>query len=148
MAKDDRMAAYLKVVQQLMANFDTFVIQQVPRDQNAEADALANLGSALDPSHFLTIPIIHVMAPTINETSDEPDTMKHDKVLAVPGEQGSDESWIKHFMEWMEQGILPEDKAAAKRLKVQALSFEINGPYLFKRSVSGLKLRCLDPVEA
>ena len=130
------MTAYLKVVQRLTTNFDTFVIQQVPRDQNTEADALANLGSTLDPSHFPTIPIIHVTTPAITKTSDEPHTTKHDEVLAVPGAQGAEESWIKPFKEWMERGILPTDKAVAKRLKVQALSFEINGPYLFKQSVS------------
>ena len=48
-AKDDGMIAYLEVAKDLVTKFDKFDIQQVPREQNTQADALANLGSALDP---------------------------------------------------------------------------------------------------
>ncbi|CAL2254006.1 unnamed protein product [Prunus armeniaca] len=48
MAKHPRMILYLDKVQELLNAFPTFTIQQVPRAENAYADALASLGSALD----------------------------------------------------------------------------------------------------
>ncbi|CAL8117997.1 unnamed protein product [Prunus armeniaca] len=48
MAKHPRMILYLDKVQELLKAFPTFTIQQVPRAENAHADALASLGSALD----------------------------------------------------------------------------------------------------
>ncbi|CAL2268663.1 unnamed protein product [Prunus armeniaca] len=48
MAKHPRMILYLDKVQELLKAFPTFTIQQVPRAENAYADALVSLGSALD----------------------------------------------------------------------------------------------------
>uniref|UniRef100_A0A803N973 RNase H type-1 domain-containing protein n=1 Tax=Chenopodium quinoa TaxID=63459 RepID=A0A803N973_CHEQI len=43
-AKDARMVAYLEVTKKLIKEFKEFKIDQVPRNLNTEADALANLG--------------------------------------------------------------------------------------------------------
>ena len=47
-AKDSRMTAYLKVAKEKSDRFEKFSIEQIPRDQNTQADALANLGSAFN----------------------------------------------------------------------------------------------------
>ena len=57
-AKDSKMTAYLDVVKKLVKEFDKCKIEQVPRDQNSQADALANLGSAINPTKLQNIPII------------------------------------------------------------------------------------------
>ena len=56
-ARNDRMDAYLKLVQGLAAEFKFFEIIKVPRGENVCADALAALGSKLRDQVKRTIPI-------------------------------------------------------------------------------------------
>ncbi|KAI5354380.1 hypothetical protein L3X38_007275 [Prunus dulcis] len=67
MAKHPRMILYLDKVQELLKAFPTFTIQQVPRAENAHADALASLGSALDTQFRRSIPVEHLDRPSIEE---------------------------------------------------------------------------------
>ena len=45
-SKDDSMIQYLAVAQRLINKFKSCKFAQIPRDQNSQADALANLGFA------------------------------------------------------------------------------------------------------
>jgi ribonuclease HI len=64
-AKDSKMVAYLGLVQSLLSKFDSFFIEQVPRDQNTQADALARLGSNFDALTLTKVPIVHLLEPAI-----------------------------------------------------------------------------------
>ncbi|XP_074304266.1 uncharacterized protein LOC141638980 [Silene latifolia] len=66
-ARDPKMIAYLEVAKELKLRFASFHIQQIPRDQNVEADALATLGAAFTPGVVGTLPFIHVMKPAIRQ---------------------------------------------------------------------------------
>ncbi|KAJ9545671.1 hypothetical protein OSB04_025378, partial [Centaurea solstitialis] len=66
-AKDSKMILYLKIAKDKIARFDKFSIEQIPRDLNMQADALANLGSAFNEPTLESVPIIHLMSPTIEE---------------------------------------------------------------------------------
>ena len=46
--KDSKMMAYLKLANERSKQFEKFTIEKIPRDQNTQADALANLGSAFN----------------------------------------------------------------------------------------------------
>ena len=46
--KDDRMKKYLGIVERLVDKFENFEIKQISREDNQQADALANLGSTLE----------------------------------------------------------------------------------------------------
>ncbi|XP_074290291.1 uncharacterized protein LOC141617020 [Silene latifolia] len=63
--RDPKMVAYLEVAKELKLHFASFHIQQIPRDQNVEADALATLGEAFTSGVMGSIPLIHVMKPAI-----------------------------------------------------------------------------------
>ena len=65
-ARDQRMSAYLIKAKQIQSTFDKFSIEQIPRSENARADALANLGSTTT-SGSKSIPVVHLMSPTIQE---------------------------------------------------------------------------------
>ena len=43
-------------------------------DENTETDALANLGSALRIPPDTMIPIVHIMIPTVNDSTKLPNT--------------------------------------------------------------------------
>ncbi|XP_074315697.1 uncharacterized protein LOC141651905 [Silene latifolia] len=70
-ARDSRMMAYLDVGKELTLRFATFSIKQIPRDQNAEADALATLGTTFNAGTISTIPIVHVLEPAILKPEQE-----------------------------------------------------------------------------
>ncbi|KAJ9542559.1 hypothetical protein OSB04_029065 [Centaurea solstitialis] len=69
-AKDSKMMSYLKAVKDRIAQLEYFLIEQIPRDLNMQADTLANLGSAFHDPSMENIPILHLMTPTI-ETKEE-----------------------------------------------------------------------------
>ncbi|XP_018453822.2 uncharacterized protein LOC108824963 [Raphanus sativus] len=48
-SRDERMEAYLKLVQNLSQDFDFFALTRIPRSENTQADALAALASSSDP---------------------------------------------------------------------------------------------------
>ncbi|KAJ9543906.1 hypothetical protein OSB04_023613 [Centaurea solstitialis] len=64
-AKDSKMMSYLKAVKDRIARFEHFLIEQIPRDLNMQADTLANLGSAFHDPSMENIPILHLTTPTI-----------------------------------------------------------------------------------
>nr|XP_043630055.1 uncharacterized protein Mb2253c-like [Erigeron canadensis] len=68
-AKGEKLMQYLDIVKKLAENFDLFDIEQVPREENVEADALANLGSTTKISFETSIPIVHVLYPAIDKDS-------------------------------------------------------------------------------
>ncbi|XP_048626906.1 uncharacterized protein LOC125594968 [Brassica napus] len=52
-AKDDNMIQYLAVVQCLLKKLKSYKLSQIPREQNSQADALANLGSSLETNSLM-----------------------------------------------------------------------------------------------
>ncbi|XP_076908893.1 uncharacterized protein LOC143565948 [Bidens hawaiensis] len=65
--KGEKLIKYLDIVKDLLGSFDYFNITQVPREENARAEALANLASALKLPENIKIPIIHVLSLAIEE---------------------------------------------------------------------------------
>ncbi|XP_076896858.1 uncharacterized protein LOC143549986 [Bidens hawaiensis] len=64
--KGEILAIYLQIVKELAKEFKILNIEHVPRENNAEADALANLGSTLKILAYSKIPIIHILHLTID----------------------------------------------------------------------------------
>ena len=54
-AKDDIMIQYLAVAHRLIKKFMSCKLTQIPREQNSQTDALANLGSALETNNQMSI---------------------------------------------------------------------------------------------
>ena len=61
--KGEKLAEYLEIVKKLAGYFKNFTLEQVPREENAEADALANLGSTVRIPEGTQIPILHILYP-------------------------------------------------------------------------------------
>ncbi|XP_074305439.1 uncharacterized protein LOC141640606 [Silene latifolia] len=70
-ARDPKIVAYLEVAKEIKLHFTSFHIQQIPMDQNVEADALATLGAAFTLGAVGTIPFIHVMKPAIRQNEQQ-----------------------------------------------------------------------------
>ena len=64
-AKHPRMAQYLEKVRKQLEAFQTYTLTQVPRADNAHANALASLSSAFDHQLKRSIPVEYLDKPSI-----------------------------------------------------------------------------------
>ncbi|KAJ9544403.1 LOW QUALITY PROTEIN: hypothetical protein OSB04_024110 [Centaurea solstitialis] len=126
-AKDSKMISYLKIAKDKIARFDKFSIEQIPRDLNMQADALANLGSAFNEPTLESVPIIHLMSPTIEE--------------AQMIEENHD--WSNDIWNYLKNDQLPEDKLEARKVRLKSSRYTIFDDQLYRRSTTGLILRCV-----
>ncbi|KAH7847646.1 hypothetical protein Vadar_028491 [Vaccinium darrowii] len=70
-ARDDRMTKYVHSVKELMRDFSNMKIEQIARDGNSHADALAGLVAACDKGEGRTITIGTIEIPMIEDTEAE-----------------------------------------------------------------------------
>ncbi|KAJ9556882.1 hypothetical protein OSB04_011496 [Centaurea solstitialis] len=129
-AKDSKMMSYLKVVKERIAQFDHFSIEQIPRDQNTQVDALANLGSAFSDPFLESIPILHLTTPAI-EMKEE--VQMNEEIY----------NWSLDIWNYLKHDNLPEDKMEARKTRSKASRYTIFEDQLYRRSTSGLLLRCV-----
>ncbi|KAL5583444.1 hypothetical protein UlMin_015886 [Ulmus minor] len=119
------------VVNQINGKFN---IDQIPRDENSHADALANLGSAVEVTKSQTIPIIYLKWPVI---------WKQDQEAAC--EIDIETTWMTPIFDYLQNDILPNDKDTARKIKATSARFTIIQGNLFRRSFSGPYLTCIKP---
>ena len=61
------MAAYLSKVKEYLDQFKKYTIEKIPKEQNANADALAKLASTRDEDTLESIPVEYLPKPSIAE---------------------------------------------------------------------------------
>ncbi|XP_010677960.1 uncharacterized protein LOC104893543 [Beta vulgaris subsp. vulgaris] len=105
-AKDLKMTAYLDAVQSKVKSFLKFDIFQIPRDQNTQADALANIGSAMRKSGFKSIPIVHLSSPAVHKTSTDNVSQVVTDVndVNVSNATTTSTSWQTPFIQYLKDG--------------------------------------------
>ncbi|XP_071739996.1 uncharacterized protein [Rutidosis leptorrhynchoides] len=141
-AHDESMQKYLKLVQELAADFDLFQITQVSRMLNKRADALSKL-AALTFSHFKKeIWVEEVKVKSIEE----------DNVSAVVEEE--ERSWMTPIVEFLTKEIsgsshtLLIDSSEARKIKMKAPMYLLDKGVLYRKSFLGPHLRCLNLTQA
>ncbi|KAJ9553755.1 hypothetical protein OSB04_017800 [Centaurea solstitialis] len=129
-AKDSKMMSYLKAVKDRIARFEQFLIEQIPRDLNMQADALANLGSAFHDPFMENIPILHLTIPTIEANNE---VQMNEEIY----------NWSLDVWNYLKHDQLPEDKMEARKTRSKASKYTIFEDQLYRRSTTGLLLRCI-----
>ncbi|KAJ9542262.1 hypothetical protein OSB04_028768 [Centaurea solstitialis] len=129
-AKDSKMMVYLEIARESIARFEEFSIEQIPRDMNAQADALANLGSTFNEPTLENIPIIHLMTSSIEAK---------EKVQMIEEVY----NWSLDIWNYLKYDRLPDDKMEARKIKTKASRYTIFEGRLYRKSTSGLILRCI-----
>ena len=110
-ARDERMDAYLKLVQTLAQEFDCFALTRIPRSENVQADALAALASSFDPGLKRVIPVEFIEHPSIGppivvnliEGQDDEEEI----IIPPPSEQsgyGCDTPWLQTIRDYIVDG--------------------------------------------
>ncbi|KAJ9565054.1 hypothetical protein OSB04_001020 [Centaurea solstitialis] len=133
-AKDSKMMTYLKIAKESIARFEEFTIEQIPRDLNVQADALANMGSAFNEPTLDNIPIIHLMTSSIEAK---------EKVQMIEEVY----NWSLDIWNYLKYDRLPDDKMEARKTRSKASRYTIFEGKLYRKSTSGLILRCITSKE-
>ena len=159
--KGEKLVLYLEVLKRIAATFDFFQLNQVPREENTEADALANLGSALRIPPETMIPIVHLMIPAIEDPNHQSDLTTQDpenQVSAImdpstsnPSMQdptNSSRSWTEPIREYLLNGTIPREEKNERAFRIKTSRFTMIQGTLYKKSMAGPYLRCLEDNEA
>nr|XP_023893874.1 uncharacterized protein LOC112005804 [Quercus suber] len=120
--KDERMKKYLDQARRRMKELKV-KITQIPRGENERADRLAKAASA---AHMATI------GNTLSFTQLSPLTNAVDVQELNP-----QNDWTTPLTSFLKNGVLPIDKEAARKLKVQAARFVLIRDVLYKRVRTG-----------
>ena len=128
------MKKYLEEVKNRIDSLEVKFIQ-IPREENECTDCLAKAASA----EFM-IPSEHVLSFV------QISSLINDK--ANVQEVNSDKNWTAPLIAYLRIGILPDEKDAARKMKVQASRFMLIRDVLYKRGFSRSYLRCLSHDEA
>ncbi|KAJ8477085.1 hypothetical protein OPV22_020812 [Ensete ventricosum] len=131
--REAAMIKYLAEVRLAAARFQKFAIIKVPRNENTQADALAKLASSR-ATDTPTGPTVRTVGPSIGPT-----------LMTVSQEDGG---WTNEILHFKQTGVLPEDKAAAQRVRRAESWYYIIDGRLYRRGFSRPLLRCLNPTEA
>lgn len=154
-AKNERMDAYLKVVQDLTREFESFKLTRIPRGENVCADALAALGSSPADQVKRTIPIQHIDKPsiTLSHDADEhvaaidaPTAMDTSESIDQPDDSPPD--WRIPFIRYLSNGEVPENKWEARRLKAKCANYVLIDGRLHRWTSAKVLLTCLNTEEA
>ena len=109
-------------------------IVQIPRGENEQVDHFAKAVSA---EHMIT----HGNVLSFVQLSPLIDS---DDVQEI----GSKSNWTTTIASYLKDGILPDEKKAARKLKVRAVRFVLIKDVLYKKGFSRPYLRCLGNEEA
>ena len=110
------------------------MISQIPRSQNAKADALALVASTKDADQQKIIPVETLDFPSI-QTMKKPQTVNC--VMTK-------DSWMTPVIQYLKDGVVPEDKRKARLLRLKAARYTLYNDQLYKRGFLTLLLKCVD----
>ncbi|XP_021751341.1 uncharacterized protein LOC110717004 [Chenopodium quinoa] len=128
-AKEPTMMKYLQMVKEEAKSLDHFKLQQVPRSENNQADALSKLASSASydtpRSVFWEVKekrsIDSKSVQTINRSS----------------------TWMDGIISYLKDGVLPDDPKEGWVMKKKAAWFKHKGEHLFKKSFVKPYLKCV-----
>jgi len=135
---------YHRQVLRLLNKLDMVKLEHVPRTANKMADALVSLTAtlALGAEGEMTIPVYsHYVVPPDDEDSEE-------DVNMICVLETDSENWRNPIIEYLEHGKLPSDPMHKTEIQRRASSCLYYNKTLYRRSLLGLWLRCLDVEEA
>jgi hypothetical protein len=140
---NDNMMAYKKLYHYLEGTFDGCEVSHISRNNNEEADTLANIGSQClsVPSGVFWEEIVERSIKSSTTTAGSGATTEPEEVMMI------EETWMHPYLAYMINQKLPEDAVEAKRITRRSKAFVVLEGKLYKRSISGVLQRCVTPQE-
>ncbi|XP_076912505.1 uncharacterized protein LOC143570850 [Bidens hawaiensis] len=107
-AKVAKMIQYLKKTKELLQNFDKAEFIHISRSLNKKVDSLSKLASVAFDHLVKNVKV---------------ETIKHPSILEemVAGVEAPEPCWMTPILRYLKEGIVPEDREEARRLRILAL---------------------------
>ncbi|KAF8095065.1 hypothetical protein N665_0342s0016 [Sinapis alba] len=147
-AKNERMNDYLGVIIKLTSEFDHFQLVKVPRKDNCFTDALAALGSNKREQVRRTILIHTVENPSILLPVGKDVLAISSSITEITESTTQDVDWRTPFLDYLDKGILPEDKWESRRLKAKSSNYVSIDGKLHRWTANKVLLICVGRGEA
>ena len=124
------MTKYVGLINLRLGSFAAWRLEHVPRSSNEKVDTLANVAAFLPIKETVLLFIYYqpessITANRVNEVG----------VM--------DPSWMTPVVIYLSSGELPDNRAEASKITVQAAQFSLISNQLYKRSLGGPYLKCL-----
>jgi ribonuclease HI len=129
-AKNLVLMKYLEKVREMERHFKGYTVQDIPRDDNNEADRLAKAvarNQEMPPDVFFEI---------IKEPSIKEEKAKFVSIVETP-------DWRAEIMAYLRGHYEPQDELQEKRLKQRAKGYVVVNGELYKSGVTEPWLRCI-----
>ncbi|KAK1432046.1 hypothetical protein QVD17_08935 [Tagetes erecta] len=144
--KGERLSQYLEIVKKLSRDFVYFKIMQVPREENTEADALANLASSMKIPEGMTIPVIHILEPAIQQEGYEVRSTSENRDQRIQDPSEDKVSWTAPIRDYIQHGTIPTNENP-KAFRTKVSRYTLINDVLYRQSLAGPYLRCLEEPE-
>ena len=167
-----KMKAYCNAVCRIEDKFDGLELNHIARKYNEEADELAKIASGrttVPPNVFardIAKPSVDFKDPagaggaTAEPTAEDPSVGESEAMETETKISSADEAeamqidevplsrdWRDQYLDWINRGVLPSDRAQARRVARRAKSFVVIDRELYKCSPSGVLQRCIPITE-
>ncbi|VFQ59321.1 unnamed protein product [Cuscuta campestris] len=144
-AKGEKMQKYRDLARALLKDLTEYVMEQIPRGENTDADLLSKLTQAA-PEHVSKLARIETLekasierlSVSLIEEDGQPNL-----TLVEP-----DDIWMDDLVKYYMTGQFPEDEDRVRKVKLRAPRFQMLDGRLYKRAFGGPLLRCLTRAEA
>ncbi|XP_070046774.1 uncharacterized protein [Nicotiana tomentosiformis] len=130
--KEEHMRRYLDKLQVALHRFREWTLQHVHRDQNSEADALANLGSSVDDDEFNSETVAQLMKSVVEEG--------HTKINST----SLTWDWRNKYIDYLKTRKIPSDPKESRDLHMKEARFSLSKDgTLLRRAFDGPLTICL-----
>ncbi|XP_075091861.1 uncharacterized protein LOC107820339 [Nicotiana tabacum] len=130
-ARELRMQQYLEKARELVKQLQSWKIMQIPREENAEEDALANLASITEVTSEENSIVIHLFHSALD----------HDKHEVSFNNLTWD--WRNEIVNFLQYGIVHEGKKESQMLLWKAARYCLIRDNLYRKMFGGPLARCL-----
>ncbi|XP_035838176.1 uncharacterized protein LOC110921310 [Helianthus annuus] len=134
-AKGDIMALYLNQAKTLLQTFYSYKVHHINRSENKPADALSKLASTS---------FQHLAKDVRIEVLSNPSVPLREVSVIQTGTT----SWMTPIIMYLQSGILPENKAEARKIQYKSEHYQMADGILYRKSYLGPLLRCVDAEDA
>ncbi|XP_070015841.1 uncharacterized protein [Nicotiana sylvestris] len=130
----NQMQRYLDKLQMTLHRFKEWMLDHVPREQNSEADALANLGSSVEEDDIILGTVIQLSKSVVEEGHAEINSTSLTRY------------WRNKYIDYLKHGKLPANPKESRTLQTKAARFSLdeNG-MLYRITFDGPLAVCLGP---
>jgi hypothetical protein len=135
-ARDLKLEKYLDTVRRREASFEGFLVKNIPRGENEQADLLAK-----SATHGLPLPL-EIFFETLKAHSVE---LMERAVLTISPVHSED--WRTDIVSFLQRNYPSDDEAYIKRMQARTIPYMIIEGESFKQGVCSPLLKCLSRAE-